>query len=444
MLSSSRAPLARVAQGRMAARRVAGVRTCQRFQSTAAGSQPSMASHVAAGVAGGTIVILGGYSYYHFSGAKTAIDTAKATRTYFQQTTQSIKEKAPKNPNEVISFLRSMSKTYLSVIPGASAYIDTTFDTLDDLQESHGDELNKILTDTYNEVQAIVKDSETGADLDTARRLWEVLGKRVMELQELSKKAGGDAFAILEKKHPQVAQTIGSSYKNLKNLAESSGPEAKKLSDETSQQLKDIFAKGFSQESLQKAQELVKSKSSQVQELAQKASQKAWDASLSSSSSYLDKLPEIKSLLSDNASKFVSAGALSMGVASDEAKEVFDKVKEVGEEKNESKRKEKVKELKDFIIRKAEEAQSKGGKSVERAWESLQEWVQQVPGGSEALEKMPDMKVFVQLSQKKSEDAKKLAKETYDEVLKVLEAKAKKARGLVDEAKDEAKEKASS
>lgn len=133
-----------------------------------------------------------------------------------------------------------------------------------------------------------------------------------------------------------------------------------------------------------------------------------------------------------------------MSASSEEATEVFDKVKEVGEEKDESKRKQKIKDLKDFILRRANEAEERGSQKIERGWESLQEWVKMVPGGSEAMEKVPDMKVFVQLSQKKSEEAKSLAKETYEEVFKVLEEKAKKARGIVEETKDEAKEKTSS
>ncbi|THH32506.1 hypothetical protein EUX98_g1698 [Antrodiella citrinella] len=440
MLSSSRTSFAMLAQRRLATRRVAGMRTCQRFQSSSTGGPSSMATHVAAGVAGGTVVILGAYGYYHFSGAKKAIDAAKATKTYLEQTTQAIKEKAPKNPNEAVAFLRSVAKSYLGVVPGASAYVDTTFDSLEELQETHGEEANKILTETYNEVQAIVKDTKgKGADLETAKRLWEVLGKSVMELQGLSKKAGVDAFSKLEEKHPQVAKTLGSGYRNLKELADKSGPEAKKVFEDTTQQLKGMFSKGFSPDVLNEARDLVQSKSTQIREAAQQTSQKAWDASLRRSSSYLEKLPEIKQLLSDHAPKFVAAGISS----SDDTNEVFDKVKEVAEEKNESKRKERIKELKTFIQHKVEDLEEHGRGSVERGWESLQEWVKVVPGGSEAIENAPDMKVFVQLSQQKSEEAKQLAKETYDDVLKVLEEKAKKARGLVDETKEEAKEKSS-
>lgn len=184
--------------------------------------------------------VFSGYTYYHFSGAKTAVDAAKATKAYYEQAKQTISEKAPKSPNEVISFLRSVSKSYLGVVPGASTYIDTTFDTLGELQEIHGEETNKILTETYNELQAILKDAKSGADLETAKKVWEVLGTRVMQLQELSKKAGSDAFVKLEQKHPQIAQLLGSSYSSLKQLADRGGPEAKKLYDDISKQVRTL------------------------------------------------------------------------------------------------------------------------------------------------------------------------------------------------------------
>ena len=105
-------------------------------------------------------------------------------------------------------------------------------------------------------------------------------------------------------------------------------------------QLKSIFAKGFSQDALSQARDLIESKSSQIQEVARRASQKAWEGSITRSSAYLDKLPDIRQLLSDNASKFIAAGASSVDASSEEAEEVLDKVKEVAElkEKNEEQR----------------------------------------------------------------------------------------------------------
>ena len=59
------------------------------------------------------------------------------------------------------------------------------------------------------------------------------------------------------------------------------------------------------------------------------------------------------------------------------------------------------------------------------------------------MKRMPDVKVFVKVSQERSEDAKKLAKETYEAVLQVLEEKGKKAKQLSEEVKKDTKNRSS-
>lgn len=55
------------------------------------------------------------------------------------------------------------------------------------------------------------------------------------------------------------------------------------------------------------------------------------------------------------------------------------------------------------------------------------------------LKKVPNAKALVELSSEKGEDAKKLARETWEDILKVLEEKGKKAQELGKEAKEEVK-----
>ena len=59
----------------------------------------------------------------------------------------------------------------------------------------------------------------------------------------------------------------------------------------------------------------------------------------------------------------------------------------------------------------------------------------------EALEKLPDLGKFAELSQKRGEDAKNLAKETYDEIFKVLHDKARKAKNIVEDTEGNKKDK---
>lgn len=57
------------------------------------------------------------------------------------------------------------------------------------------------------------------------------------------------------------------------------------------------------------------------------------------------------------------------------------------------------------------------------------------------LKKVPNAQALIALSQDKGDDAKKLAQETWDDVLKVLDDKGKKAKALAEATKEEAVQK---
>ncbi|KZT65978.1 hypothetical protein DAEQUDRAFT_759070 [Daedalea quercina L-15889] len=427
----------------LAARRVAGRRTVERFQSTASGqSVPpnSASSHIAAGVAGGAVVILGGYAWYHFSGAKTAVNTARQAHSYFQETKRTIAEKAPKNPNEVIEFLRKTAKSYAGFIPGASSYVDSTFDTLGELHETHGEEVEKILQQGYDEIKKILKDDKSGADMQTGLKVMEVLQRNSSQLQEVGKRAGEDVFRKLGERYPELKEKLGGSYEELRKAAEKNGPEAKRIYDETTSQIRKIFSSGFSTEKLNEARELIQSKVSEISNAAGGASQEAWNKALKEAAPYLDKLPDVRKVIENNASALMAAG-LSQGGA---AQEVLARVKEAAEG-DASKNKEKLQELKDFVKKKADGVKQRGGKGLETGWQSLQDWIRSMPGGEEALKKVPnvDMGVLAQVAQNRSDDAKKLMGETYEDILKVLQEKANKAKKIAGETKEETKQKSS-
>ncbi|KAI0743833.1 hypothetical protein C8Q80DRAFT_1183375 [Daedaleopsis nitida] len=425
----------------LAARRVAGRRTFQRFQSTSGTPPPSYgASHVVAGVGGGAVVLLGGYAYYHMSGAKKAVDASRTVSAYYQQTKDAVAANAPNSPNEALTQLRNFAQSYLVMIPGARSHIDAVFDTVDQLHESHGEEVDRLVSGTYQELRDIVRDANT-VDAAMAMKILEVLRKRSSELQELGKKAGKDAFGSLSEKYPQLSEKLGGGYDEFKKLVEAHGPEAKKMYEDTSRQISEIFSKGFSQDSIDQARRLIQSKTEELRKVAQSSSQAAWDGALKEAAPYLDKFPELKQLLNENADKFIAAGAATMTGGSSGTQEVFARIKEAAQ--GDLKNKDKMKELRDFVQAKARDAEDSGSQQLERGWESLQQWIRAMPGGEDALKRMPDVKVFVKVSQEKSEDAKKLAKETYEAVLEVLEEKGKKAKRLSEEVQQDAKKSSS-
>ncbi|KAL6308114.1 hypothetical protein BKA93DRAFT_599867 [Sparassis latifolia] len=445
MLASSRLPIVRASNAssaRLATCRIAGRQTASKTYSTVStqsSSSSAIWSHVGAGVAGGTVVVAGGYVWYHFSGAKQVLDASNAVQEYYAKTKRAIVENAPKNPNDVLTFLRSTVKLYAGFIPGASSYVDATFDSLDELHDTHRGEVDKILGHAYDEVKGILKQRKEGSDVETGMKVLEVVKRRMGELQGVGKKVGQDVMQNLGDKFPQVSETLGGGYNELKNMAEKMGPEAKKIFDDTTCQVKDIFSKGFSPERLNQAKELIQAKTEAVGKLAETSSQDAWNKAVQQAEPYLDKLPEIKHLLNENASKFIAAGSGSSTVA----QEVLARVREAAEA-GVSGNEEKMRELRNFVSKKASQAENDGRGSIEKGWDALQQWIKTVPGGEDALEKTPEVKTFIQLSRERSDDAQKLTHETYEAVLKVLEEKGQKAKKLIGKSEEDVTEETSS
>lgn len=142
------------------------------------------------------------------------------------------------------------------------------------------------------------------------------------------------------------------------------------------------------------------------------AAQEAWDKSVKQAQPYLDKLPEIKELLNSNTSAFLGLGAGALG---GQTKEIFEKLKAAAEAKGDEQKK-KIGELKDLVQAKAKEAQDAASSKFGVGWDDILGYVKQIPGGEEALKKVPNAQALVELSKSRSEDASKLAKETWDEV----------------------------
>ncbi|KAH9942344.1 uncharacterized protein BXZ73DRAFT_97757 [Epithele typhae] len=200
-------------------------------------------------------------------------------------------------------------------------------------------------------------------------------------------------------------------------------------------QIHEIFFKGFSQESVSQAQDLMQSKTTEIRKMTKSHSEQAWNEAMKTYGQSLDELPEVKQILSDNADNFIALGQGHGGV-----EEVFGKIKEAADgdiTKDEA----KMRELVEYVRAKAHEAEEQGGRPPERGWEGLRTWVRSMPGGEDVLKRVPDVEVLVKLSREHGEDAKKLAQETYDDVMKVLEEKSRKAEDLSRKAKDDFKDK---
>ncbi|KAG8924398.1 hypothetical protein FRC02_010455 [Tulasnella sp. 418] len=338
------------------------------------------------------------------------------------------------------------------MIPGASSYVDASFDTLDELRQTHGEEVNAIVQKTYDDIKKVVGKGQM--DFKTASEVVSILQRQGSQLLDLANKAGQDIIGPVLDKHPEVKEKLGGSWEDIQRLTRDVGnsevaSQAKKIADDTKRRLADIFQSGFSPESISKAKDLVETKSKEIKQLMEKAGKEAWEKGSKEYQKYLDKAPdEVKKVLSPDGDSIKTLLSGSGGVAA--ATTIWAKVKEIGsskagfDEKN-------AKELKDLVEQKVREAKDSASSSstfksinLDSIWKHAQGWLKSVPGGEKALEQVQDIDVSAlsKVVQSRSQDAEKLAQETYSEILQVLKDKSEKAKKLGEETKDQAKQEA--
>lgn len=308
-----------------------------------------------------------------------------------------MKEKAPE-PNEALKWFRQTVTSYAAFIPGGKSYVDAAFNDLDKIEQKHRGELDKIVSNAYNDMREATK---SGLTMETAAKTWEILQKYMAQIGELA----GEASNEIMDNHPELKEKVGGNIDELKKLAKQYGPEAQKELDNTYSQIKDIVAGGVGIEAINKARKLVQEKIEKVQSLGDEA----WKKGMEEAKPYLDKSPEIKKLVEEN------ADSLKKG----NFKDLYEKIKsgDMGD-------------LEKYVKQAAEKASNTGvGKNV-------QEYIKMIPGGSEII---PKLQKLQQVAEKRGDEAEKILKETYNEISEILSKKAEDVEQLAEKAKKDAK-----
>jgi hypothetical protein len=154
------------------------VRTARRLESTARSpaSKPSdtTSDAVVGGLVGGGLVALLGYGYYRYSGLATVVDTTKAAKAKVEEAIKKSTEKVPE-PNEAIRWLRQTATSYAWFIPGAKDYVNSAFDDIEAIQRKHGDEVDRIVRDAYDQLKDVSKEA---VSMDTMTKAWDVIQVR--------------------------------------------------------------------------------------------------------------------------------------------------------------------------------------------------------------------------------------------------------------------------
>ncbi|CAE6428769.1 unnamed protein product [Rhizoctonia solani] len=400
-----------------------------------ANPSPVSITHVASGLAGGGAVLLGGYVWYQFSGVKTAVDASHRISNTLNSAKTQIKDSLPP-PNEALSYLRSVAKSYAVFIPGGSQSVDSIFDSIDELHNSHRDEIDSIISGAYNDIKKITNERKS-MNVDSVMAILGVVQKRVGELGKVAGELSSDAVTPILERHPKLREALGGNWEEFKDFAKQHGPEAKKLYDDTANKIIDtVKSNGVTATSVATIIQIVREKSDEAKRVAEKTGRDAWERARKQAGPALDKMPDIRKLLDENSSTLMSVGGGVAAISGSNSREIWDRIKQVADTKGNISE-DKLNELKKFILEKVDAAKSgKGGlkdmadKFSGGGFESM---VKMIPGGEQALDSTPDLRELFKIAQSRSDDAQKLTRETYDDVLKVLKEKAEKAKRLANE-----------
>jgi hypothetical protein len=373
-----------------------------RFQSTASHAAPTSSNPaLIGGLAGGAAAFVTGYTWYHFSGAKTLVNTSKQTQAYLDQTKQTIAQKTPE-PNEAFNWLRDTVKSYAILIPGARSYVDTAFDDLDKIRNDHGKEFDEVVKNAYTELSDLSQ--KEGLSLDSASKAMVVLQKHVKQLYDLA----GDAAENVLDNHPQLKEKFGGGFNQLKELGDAYGPQAKEEVDRTWQQISSIVKRGASIESTEEIKNLIQEKKTKLEKLGDEA----WKKGFEESQRYLDKSPKLKQMVEDN------ADTLKKG----NPKDLWALVKESASSG-------KIEDVEKYINEKVRQAKKSGTGDLDK-------WLNMVPGGSNVI---PQLQSLQTIAQNKGGEAENVLKETVEEIQNVLKKRKEQVEKIAEEGKEESK-----
>ncbi|KAK3681800.1 hypothetical protein B0T22DRAFT_472846 [Podospora appendiculata] len=398
-----------------AARSARGSRISQRrAQSSATPSTSNAAgsgsSHIASGVAGGIAGASLLYGIYTMTPAgqtaKQVNKVAKEADKKYQALATKLKEKTP-SADEAVDSIKQVCYSYVGWIPGGRQYVDTAFRDLDSVRESNKDEANALINETYKRFQDIVK---AGLSMEALSKAYDALTDLGQKLASL---AGNSVDKIIDN-HPELKEKLGGPIDQLKQMGDQYGPEAKKMVDETWQQVKEITSSGFSADTADKVRKLVEEKSQQLK----KFGDQAWQKGLEQAQPLLDKNPKVKELIKKN------EGALKQGNAT----ELFKQVKSTIESGDSGK-------LEEYVKKAVDKAKSSGSSMLSGGSAPLAALGSYFGASNGKVQQ--NIQLLTEVVEKHADQGKDLLKETKDDLTKVLEEKAIKAQKIVDSARKE-------
>jgi gas vesicle protein len=301
-----------------------------------------------------------------------------------------------------LKWLRSTAQSYAVFIPGARGYVDSAFDDIDAIREKHGEEVDNIVREAYEELRDIAKDGQLS--LTTAEKAWNVIVKQLGRIGDLA----GDAAQQIMDNHPQLKEKVGGNLDYLKEMGQNYGPEAKKEVDRTWDQISDVVKTGVSADNIEKVRKIVQEKVEKVKQLGDEA----WKKGMEQAKPYLDKNPKVKELIEENADTLKSGNV----------QQLYQKIKKAVESGDTG-------DLESYVSSFADKASKSG-------FGGLDQYLNKVPGGDQII---PKFQQIQQVAEKHGDEAQRIMKEAVTEISQILKKKGDEASDLAKKAKEDSK-----
>jgi hypothetical protein len=375
---------------------------CIRNQSTVNQSSSGTSPALIGGIAGGAAAVAGFYGWYHFSGAKTIVQTANSTKGAYQNMVKSLQEKAPE-PNEALDVLKKTALSYAAFIPGARGYIESAFNDLETVRKNRSGEVDKIVKEGYGELHDLTKKGD--ASLETAQKAWQILQKHIEKLGSLASDSAGDIIG----NHPELKEKFGGNIDQIKQLGDRYGSEGKKIANQTWDQVRDAVKDGIDTGSLAKVKDIIQ----QNVDKLKKFGDDAWNKGLEEIKPQLEKNPKLKEAIEKNSDR------LKQGDVS----QLWNIVKSSANSGS-------TKEAEDYIKNATQKAK-------DSAPAGLDQLLGSIPSGGAISSKLSQL---YDIAKEHGEEAEKLTKDTLNEIQEVLQKRLSQAEKIADKAKDESKQ----
>jgi hypothetical protein len=168
---------------------------------------PALVTGGLVGCAAGAAILLGVGIWYDFSGAESAILTAKAAKLCVDNLAEELitsLKVGTYSADEALDMLRRTTLAYASTIPEGAPFVERIFREIDMVRKQRGREVDKVVAETYTELSKAGRKGAKPADMQRI-----VLGQ-LLKLSSFASKATQDVVARNPKLRPFRDETIKS------------------------------------------------------------------------------------------------------------------------------------------------------------------------------------------------------------------------------------------